>query len=105
MTWLAPVQVCVLSLTSRNEKYGKKVIKQLSEEIPGLRINSDFRATTIPAKVKDAELMRIPYIVVVGEKEEKDGSVALRIRGDKKIKRMKVSEFAKSLKKEIDERK
>lgn len=105
MTWLAPVQVRVLSLTSRNEKYGKKVIKQLSKEIPGLRIDADFRATTIPAKVKDAEIMKIPYIVVLGGKEEKTGGVALRIRGDKRIKRMKVNVFGKSLKKEIEERK
>lgn len=103
-TWLAPIQVRVLSLTSRNEKYGRKIIKQLGEEIPGLRIDADFRATTVPAKVKDAELMKIPYIVVVGDKEEKDGRVALRIRGDKKIKRMKVNVFGKSLKKEIEER-
>ena len=105
MTWLAPVQVRVLSLTSRNEKYGKKVIKQLSKEIPGLRIDADFRATTIPAKVKDAEIMKIPYIVVLGGKEEKTGSVALRIRGNQRIKVMKVGDFVKSLKKEIDERK
>ncbi len=49
--------------------------------------------------------MRIPYIVVVGDKEEKSGNVALRIRGNKKIKSMKISEFAKSLKREIKERK
>ncbi len=49
--------------------------------------------------------MRIPYIIVAGDKEEKSGKVALRIRGSKKIKSMKISEFAKFLKKEIDERK
>jgi threonyl-tRNA synthetase len=49
--------------------------------------------------------MRIPYIIVVGGKEEKSGSVALRIRGNKKIKKMKIGSFAKSLKKEIEERK
>jgi threonyl-tRNA synthetase len=104
-TWLAPVQVRVLSFTDRNSKYGKKVIKELREGISDLRIDSDFRATTLPSKVKDAELMKVPYIIVVGDKEEKGKKVALRIRGNKKIKSMKVKEFVKSLKKEISERK
>lgn len=103
-TWLAPVQVRVLSFTNKNEKYAKKVVKQL-EKVPGLRIDFDLRSMTISSKVKDAELMRIPYIGVVADKEEKSGSVALRIRGDKKIKTIKVSEFAKSLNKEISEKK
>jgi len=103
-TWLAPIQVRVLSFTDRNIKYGKKVIKQIAEEIPEVRIDADFRPTTIPSKVKDAELMKIPYIIVAGDKEEKSGKVALRIRGNKKIKIMKISEFVKSLKKEISGR-
>lgn len=103
-TWLAPEQVRVLSFTDRNERYAKKVIKELGEAIPNLRIDADFRQTTVPAKVKEAELARVPYIVVVGDKEEKSGEVALRIRGDKKIKTVKIADFVKSLKSEIDER-
>ncbi|MFH1917624.1 MAG: threonine--tRNA ligase, partial [Nanoarchaeota archaeon] len=56
-TWLAPIQVRVLNFTDRNQDYAKKVIKQLGEKIPSLRIDADFRSTTVPAKVKDAELM------------------------------------------------
>ena len=104
-TWLAPVQVRILSFTDKNKKYAKKIIKQLKEEVPGLRIDDDLRSLTISSKVKDAELMRVPYIVVVADKEEKAKSVALRIRGDKKIKTKKVKEFVKSLNKEISERK
>ena len=104
-TWLAPIQVRILSFTDRNLKYGKKVIKELKEDTPELRIDADFRATTLQSKVKDAELMKIPYIIVVGDKEEKTKRVALRIRGDKKIKSLKIKEFIKSLKKEISEKK
>ena len=104
-TWLAPVQVRVLSFTDRNEKYAKEVIEQLKKKIPNLRIDSDFRQTTVPAKVKDAELMRVPYIIVVGDREEKEKSVAVRIKGDKKIKNFKVEKFCERLKKEIEERK
>jgi len=104
-TWLAPIQIRVLSFTDRNEKYAKEVIKELEEKIPNLRIDSDFRQTTIPAKVKDAELMRVPYIIVVGDKEEKEKSLAVRVRGDKKIQNFSVEEFVEKIENEIKERK
>jgi len=103
-TWIAPIQVRVLSFTDRNKKYAEKIIKEFGENIPNLRIDADFRDTPIPGKVKDAELMRVPYIIVVGDKEEKEKSVAVRTRGDKKIKSLKVEEFIKNLKKEIEDR-
>jgi len=101
-TWLLPVQVRILSFTYRNEKYGKEMIKKIAEKIPNLRIDADFRNTTVPAKVKDAELMRVPYIIVVGDKEEKEKSLAVRIRGDKKIQNFKIDKFTDKLKKEIE---
>jgi len=60
--WLAPSQVKVLSFTDRSEKYAKQIFEKLKQEIPNLRIECDLRQTTIPAKVKDAEIMRVPYI-------------------------------------------
>lgn len=104
-TWLAPMQVRVLNFTDRNTNYAKKVIEQLGDKIPNLRIDADFRSTTIPAKVKDAELMKIPYIVTVGDREEKENTLAVRIRGDRKLKTMSVEEFGKMLGKELKERK
>jgi len=103
-TWLAPIQVRVLSFTDRNEKYAKEIIKELGEKIPDLRIDADFRQTTIPAKVKDAEIMRVPYIIVVGDREEKEKSVAVRVRGDKKIQSFGVEEFVEKIRKELKER-
>ncbi len=103
-TWLAPIQVRILSFTDRNEDYSKEMIQQLKEKIPNLRIDSDFRTTTIPSKVKDAELMKVPYIIVVGDEEEKDKSLAIRIRGDKEIKRMNVEDFVGKLDAEIKNR-
>ncbi len=103
-TWLAPVQVRVLSFTDRNKKYAEKVIKKLEAKVPYLRIDSDFRPTTVQSKVKDAELMRVPYIAVAGDKEQKSGTIALRIRGNKKIKKMKIEKFAEMIKREIEER-
>ncbi len=103
-TWLAPVQVRVLSFTDRNEPYVKKLVRDLEEEVPGLRVDSDVRQTTVPSKVKDAEIMRIPYIILIGDKEEKENTLAVRIRGDKKIKNIKFKKFIEDLKEEIEER-
>ena len=103
-TWIAPVQVRVLSFTDRNEIYANKVVRELEDKVPGLRIDSDFKQTTIPSKVKDAEIMRVPYIVVIGDKEEKENKLAVRIRGSKKIENLSFEEFAERLKEEIEER-
>jgi len=96
-TWLAPIQVRVLSFTDRNEKYAKKVL----EKLEGFRVDSDFKQTTIQSKIKDAEIMRIPYIIVVGDREEKEKKIAVRIRGDKKIQKFNIDKFVDKLKKEI----
>jgi len=103
-TWLAPIQVRVLSFTDRNEKYAREVIKKLGNGIPNLRIDADFQSSTLQGKVKEAELMRVPYIIVVGDKEEKGKTLAVRIRGDKKIKSFKLDSFVKELKREIEEK-
>ena len=100
-TWLAPIQVRVLSFTDKQINYAKKVVKKLGEEIPDLRIDADFKSTTIPSKVKEAELMRIPYIIVVGDKEEKIKSIAVRTQGGKVKFGVKPDTFIKALKKEI----
>jgi threonyl-tRNA synthetase len=68
-------------------------------------LDADFRQTTVPSKVKDAEIMRVPYIIVVGDKEEKDKKLAVRVRGDSSIKTYGIDEFIKMLAEEIKERK
>ncbi len=104
-TWLAPVQIRVLSFTDRNIDYAEKIIEKLKKEIPDLRIDKDFSQTTVQAKVKDAEIMKIPYILTVGDKEEKSKSVMVRKGGNKKLESAKVDDFIKKIKKEIEERK
>ncbi len=103
-TWLAPIQVRVLSFTDKSKDYTKQIVKQLEEKMPNLRIDTDFRQITVQSKVKDAELMKIPYIILIGDKEEKENTLAVRIRGDKKIKDLQIKEFVDNLKKEIKER-
>lgn len=102
--WFAPEQVRVLSFTDRNKGYAGIVEKLLKDSIPNLRISSDYRQTTIPAKVKDAELVRVPYIIVIGDKEEKEEMIAVRSKGDKKIESFKLKDFIEKIKKEIREK-
>jgi threonyl-tRNA synthetase len=104
-TWLAPVQVKVLSFTDRNEKYSQEVFEKLKKEIPELRIESDFSQSTVQSKVKEAEIMRVPYIIVVGDREEKEKTLAVRVKGNGKIQNFRVDEFVKMIASEIKDRK
>ncbi len=103
-TWLSPIQVRVLSFTDRNDKYAREVIEKIGKEIPNIRLDADFRTTTVQAKVKDAEIMRVPYIIVVGDKEEKSGELAVREKGSGKIHHYKIKSFIERLEKEIKDR-
>jgi len=102
--WLAPIEVRVLSFTDRSQEYAKEIIKELGKEIPNLRLDADLRQTTVGAKVKDAEIMRVPYIILVGDKEEKSKTIAVRSKGSNKIEEFKIKEFISKLGKEISER-
>ena len=77
-TWLAPVQVKVLSISEKFEDYGKEVANKLNAE--GFRVETDFRAEKIGYKIREARNERVPYIIVVGEKDLEAGKVSLRTR-------------------------
>ena len=104
-TWLAPVQVRVLNFTDRNEKYAQKIIEELKNKIPDLRVDTDFSQTTLQSKVKDASLLRIPYVITIGDKEEKDKTIAVRAKGNRKLQTFKIEEFIEQICEEIKERK
>ncbi len=76
--WIAPVQVAILTMTDKNAKYAQMVKKKLEES--GLRIVEDFGNHTIDYKVRNAETQKIPYVIVVGDREEKEKTIALRSR-------------------------
>lgn len=103
--WLSPIQVRVIDFTDRNTKACEKLIKQLKEELPMLRIDSDFRSTTVSDKVRDAEIQRIPYVIVLGDKEEESKTIAVRERGNAKPKfKVKLDSFIKEIKEKIEKR-
>lgn len=77
--WLCPTQVKVLSLTDRTAEYAKSVVSELAEL--GLRAEADTRNEKIGYKIREARMEKIPYILVVGDKEAQDGTVSVRKRG------------------------
>ncbi len=76
--WLAPVQAIVLPVSDRFNEYGASVRERLREQ--GLRVELDDRGESVPRKVRDAELRRVPNILVVGEREAGEGTVSVRTR-------------------------
>ncbi len=102
--WLAPVQVKVLSFTDRNVKSVEKLVKEFLEN--GIRAEADLRDHTVEYKVRDAEVQKINYILVIGDKEEEKGTLAVRTRGSNKVEfGVKKEEFVKKIKKEVEEKK
>ncbi len=89
--WLAPVQVAVLPITDRVNEYAEKVAQELREH--GLRVETNVRSEKIGAKIRDAQLQKIPFMLVLGDREMEEGKVAVRerIRGD--IGAMSLDEF------------
>jgi len=101
-TWLAPVQVKIISFTERNIDSSKKLFDELKKE--GIRAEIDIETGPIQGRVRDAEMQKIPYIIVIGDKEEETKTLAVRQNGKIKFG-VKKNEFIESIKKEIEERK
>ena len=101
-TWLAPVQVKVLPISEKYMDYANKVMDQLKEA--GIRTEIDDRAEKIGYKIREARLQKVPYMLVVGAKEEEEGKVSVRSRflGDEGAKAL--DEFIVSIKEEIKNR-
>ena len=102
--WLSPTQVKVVSFTDRNDKAALKVEQQLKEAIPMLRVETDLRGTTVSDKIRDAELQKIPFVLVIGDKEEESKTVAVRKRGSKPQFGIKLEDFIKEVELKIKER-
>ena len=99
-TWLAPVQVKVLPISGKYMDYAKSVQKKLDEA--GIRVELDTRSEKIGYKIREAQQAKIPYMLVVGQKEEEDGTVAVRSRaaGDEGTKSLDA--FISDIQKEIE---
>jgi threonyl-tRNA synthetase len=89
--WLAPVQVAVLPITDRINEYADTVAKELREA--GFRVDANLKSDKIGAKIRDAQLQKVPYMLVLGDKELEDQTVAVRERKQGDIGAMSLAEF------------
>lgn len=102
-TWLAPVQVMVMPITDRTKPYSDEIVAKL--ESCGIRVEKDFRNEKIGYKIREAQMQKIPYMLVLGDKEAEAKLVAVRTRGGGDEGTMDIDAFIEKIKSEIAEKK
>lgn len=102
-TWLAPVQVKILTISDKQKGYADELVKQFMKE--GIRAELDDREEKIGYKIREAQLQKIPYMLIIGEKEVEANAVGVRARKEGDIGQMPVKEFISKIKEEIEEKK
>ncbi len=100
--WLSPVHAVVMNITDRQTEFSEKVEESL--RLKGLRMDTDLRNEKIGFKIREHTLQRTPYLLVIGDREEAENTVAVRTRNGKDLGSMSVDEFADLALKEISER-
>ena len=98
-TWLAPVQLAVLNITDAQAEYAKKVAKTLENQ--GLRVDLDLRNEKITYKIREHSMQKLPFLLVVGDKEMAAGAVAVRARGGKDLGAMPLEAFSALIARDI----
>ena len=100
--WLSPTQVKILPISDEQLEYAKTIEKELLKN--KIRVKVDSRAEKIGYKIREAELARVPYMLILGKKEAEEGIVSIRRRGNKENDVMSLEEFVTKLLKEIEEK-
>ena len=99
-TWLAPVQVKILPITDRQHEYAKELAQKMMDD--DIRVEVDDRNEKIGYKIREAQMQKIPYMLVIGDKEIENGSVGVRSRKDGDIGQMNQDEFIEKVKHEVE---
>ncbi len=97
--WLAPVQVVVLNITDAQAEYARSVAQTLQNQ--GLRVELDLRNEKITYKIREHSMQKLPYLLVVGDKEVAAGAVAVRARGGQDLGAMSLEVFMQKLQSDI----
>lgn len=101
--WLAPVQAQIIPVSEKFNKYAKQIVELLKKE--DIRVEVNDSDETLGKKIREGETQKIPYLLIVGEKEEKAKTIAVRQRKKGDLGAMKVEKFIKKIKEEIEEKK
>jgi threonyl-tRNA synthetase len=94
-TWLAPTQVMVLNITDAQAEYAKNVAKALQNQ--GFRVDTDLRNEKITYKIREHSMQKVPYLIVIGDKEMASGAVAVRARGGQDLGVMSLEDFSQKI--------
>jgi len=100
--WLSPVQAKILTVTDRNIPYGEKILKNLIEA--GIRVEGDFRNEKLGMKVREAQMQKVPYALIIGDRESQDEGVTPRLRDGSNLSFMKEGEFINRIQDECKKR-
>ena len=100
--WLSPTQVKILPISDEQLEYATTIERELLKN--KIRVKVDSRAEKIGYKIREAELERVPYMLILGKKEAEEGIVSIRRRGNKENDVMSLEEFVTKLLKEIEEK-
>lgn len=101
--WLSPIQVKVIPISDNHAEYAQEIAQKL--EAVGVRIEVDNRDDTMQARIRDAQMQKIPYMIILGDREMKDKTLSIRLRSGKKTNDMKLEELIERINKEVAERK
>jgi threonyl-tRNA synthetase len=100
--WLAPVQVMLIPIADRHQEHVRWVASEL--EAAGLRVEVDERSERMQAKIRDAQLQKVPYMLVVGDKEVEAQAIAVRLRSGQDLGSMSLSDFLTRVVDEVRQR-
>lgn len=100
--WLAPKQVEIIGVSAVHEAYTEQIQERLREA--GIRASIDSRHEKLGKKIREAQLKKVPYILVLGDQEQEHGTVTVRSYGQEKLETMPVEEFTRAVKKEMEEK-
>jgi threonyl-tRNA synthetase len=101
-TWIAPIQVMLLPISDKHLEYSRNILRVLDEN--GIRVEIDDKPRKISYKIREAQLQKIPYMLIIGDKEVENESVAVRLRSGKDLGDLKVDEFISKISEEIKSR-
>ena len=98
--WMMPTQVRVLPITDRAHDYAQEIVDRLRDA--GIRAESDYRSEKLGYKIREAQMQKIPYMLVVGDRDMENGTVSPRHRADGDLGAMSMDEFSALLKQVVD---
>jgi threonyl-tRNA synthetase len=99
-TWLAPTQVAIIAITDRQAEYGQKIVEKI--KINGFRCNLDLRNEKMGFKIREHTLARVPFMIIIGDREEENNEVSIRTQSGENLGNMSLDKLTDFLKKQCE---